>query len=76
MKYYPDVDVLVVELREGRVVDEELLEDDVVVSYDEEGRAVRIEIHEASTKGLMEVAQGLLKTAVARSAEHARLHAP
>jgi len=48
LKYYPDADVLVVELEKDKIVDEEWLDNDVVVGYDSNGRIVRIKIHYAS----------------------------
>ena len=79
MKYYPDADILVIELREGRVADEELLDSDVVLGYDEKGLLVRVEVHDASKRGLVnvikefatmrrEVAAHILKTVLPQNA--------
>jgi len=40
LKYYPDANILVIEL-EDSIVDEEWLDSDVVVGYDKSGRMVR-----------------------------------
>ncbi len=61
LKYYPDADILVVELERGRVVDEEWLDNDVVVGYGENGKIVRIEIHYASRRGLINVMKELAR---------------
>jgi uncharacterized protein YuzE len=53
VRHDPEADVLVVKLREGAVADEELLDNDVVVGYDWEGRAVYVEVLDASKKGLV-----------------------
>jgi len=55
VRYYPDADVLVIELGRGRVVDEELLDNDIVIGYNEDREVVRIEIHYASKRGLIDV---------------------
>jgi len=55
LKYYSDVDILVVELGGGSIVDEEWLDSDVVVGYDRSGRVVRVEVHNALKRGLLNV---------------------
>jgi len=62
LRYYPDVDILVVELGEGRISDEEWLDNDVIIGYNKEGKIVRIEIHQASKRGLINIIQELAKT--------------
>jgi len=44
INYDPEADVLVLKLREGLVVDEELLDNGVVLSYDGDGRIVSVEV--------------------------------
>ncbi len=61
LKYYPDADILVVELGRGRIVDEEWLDNDVVIGYGERGEIVRIEIHYASKRGLINVVKELAR---------------
>ena len=53
INYDPEADVLVLKLRERLVVDEELLDNDVVLSYDGDGRIVSVEVLDASNRGLM-----------------------
>jgi uncharacterized protein YuzE len=53
INYDPEADVLVLKLREGLVVDEELLDNDVVLGYDGDGRVVSVEVLDASNRGLM-----------------------
>ena len=37
IRYDPGADVLVIKLKEGSLVDEELLDNDVILGYDSEG---------------------------------------
>jgi len=62
LKYYPDADILVVELSSGSIVDEEWLDNDVVVGYGEGGRVVRVEVHNALKRGLLNIVEELAKT--------------
>jgi len=62
LKYYPDTDILVVELGRGRVVDEEWLDSDVVLGYGENREIVRIEIHYALKRGLINIVKELART--------------
>jgi len=62
LRYYPDADILVVELSSGSIVDEEWLDNDVVVGYGEGGRVVRVEVHNALKRGLLNVVEELAKT--------------
>jgi len=50
--YDPESDVLVLKVREGALANEELLDNDVVLGYDNEGKMVSVEILDASKKGL------------------------
>ncbi len=61
LKYYPDVDILVVELGRGGAADEEWLDNDAVVGYSENGKIVRIEILYASKRGLINVVKELAR---------------
>jgi len=61
LRYYPDADILVVELSGGSIVDEEWLDNDVVVGYGEGGRVVRVEVHNALKRGLLNVVEELAK---------------
>jgi len=62
LKYYSDTDILVVELGKDRIVDEEWLDNDIVVGYGESKKIVRIEIHYASKRGLVNIVRELAKT--------------
>jgi len=53
INYDPEADVLALKLREGLVVDEKLLDNDVVLGYDGDGRIVSVEVLDASNRGLM-----------------------
>ena len=61
INYDPEADVLVLKLREGLVVDEELLDNDVVLGYDGDGRIVSVEVLDASNRGLMKALIELAK---------------
>ena len=60
INYDPEADVLVLKLREGLVVDEELL-DNVVLGYGGDGRIVSVEVLDASNRGLMKALIELAK---------------
>ena len=53
IKYDSQADVLVLEVKEGALADEELLDNDVVLGYDNAGKIVSVEILDASRKGLL-----------------------
>jgi uncharacterized protein YuzE len=61
INYDPEADILVLKFREGSIVDEELLDNDVVLGYDGDGRVVSIEVLDASKRGLMNVLIELAK---------------
>jgi len=52
VRYDPEADVLVLKVREGALANEELLDNDDVLGYDNEGKMVSVEILDASKKGL------------------------
>ncbi len=62
LKYYPDIDVLVIELGKDGIVNEEWLGNDIVVGYSENKRIARIEIRYASKRGLVNIVKELAKT--------------
>ena len=62
IRYDPEADVLVIKLKEGSLVDEELLDNDVILGYDSEGNMVSMEILDASRKGLMNALFELTKS--------------
>ncbi|MGY0287340.1 MAG: DUF2283 domain-containing protein [Candidatus Methanodesulfokora washburnensis] len=62
IKYDPEADVLVIKLKEGSLVDEELLDNDVILGYDSKGNIASMEILDASRKGLMSALFELAKS--------------
>ncbi len=62
IKYDPEADVLVFKVKEGALVDEELLNNDVILGYDGEGKIVSVEIIDASKKGLLNALIELAKS--------------
>jgi len=61
INYDSEADVLVLKLREGSLAYEELLDNDVVLGYDGDGKVVAMEILDASRKGLLNVLVELAK---------------
>jgi len=62
VKYDPEADVLVFKVREGALADEELLDNDVILGYNSEGKIVSVEIIDASKKGLLNALMELVKS--------------
>jgi len=63
IEYDVKADVLTINLIEDfKVVEDKLLDNDVVVSFDENGKVVQIQVLDASKKGLMEILINLLKS--------------
>jgi uncharacterized protein YuzE len=62
IRYDPEADVLVFKVKEGVLADEELLNNDVILGYDSEGKIVSVEIMDASKKGLLNVLIELAKS--------------
>jgi len=62
IRYDPGADVLVIKLKEGSLVDEELLDNDVILGYDSKGNIASMEILDASRKGLMSALFELAKS--------------
>ena len=44
IEYDPEADILVVRLRDGKIVDEKLLDNDIVLGVNEENEIVYIEV--------------------------------
>jgi len=61
MNYDSYADVLVLKFGEGLVVDEELLDNDVVLGYDCDGRVVSVEVFDASNRGVRDLLIELAK---------------
>jgi len=62
IRYDPEVDILVIKIREGEIADEELLDNDILIGYDQQKRIISIEIWEATKKGLLNALINLAKT--------------
>lgn len=62
IKYDSEADVLVLKVKEGALADEELLDNDVVLGYDTQGKIVSAEILDASRKGLLNALLELAKS--------------
>lgn len=63
IEYDVKADVLTINLIEDfKVVEDKLLDNDVVVSFDENGKIVQIQVLDASKKGLIEILINLLKS--------------
>ena len=50
MKYDKEVDILVIQLSEGNIVESDESKPGVILDYDKEGNVVRIEILDASKR--------------------------
>ena len=62
IRYDPEADVLVLKVKEGALADEELLDNDVILGYNSEGKLVSVEIIDASKKGLLNALIELAKS--------------
>lgn len=62
IRYDSEADVLVVKVKEGVLADEELLDNDVILGYDNHGKIVSVEILDASRKGLLNALLELAKS--------------
>jgi uncharacterized protein YuzE len=62
INYDPEADVLVLKVKEGALVNEELLDNDVVLGYDRKGKIVSVEVLDASRKGLLNALLELAKS--------------
>ena len=61
IKYDPDVDVLVLRIRQGELANEELLDNDIILGYDKDGKLLYVEVIDASKKGLINTLLDLAK---------------
>jgi len=57
--YDPEADILVIKIAEGELHDEVLLDNDIVIQFDENQNIIGIEIWDASKRGLIKVAEKL-----------------
>ncbi|MEM2514058.1 MAG: DUF2283 domain-containing protein [Candidatus Bathyarchaeia archaeon] len=61
IKCDPDVDVLMLKIREGELANEELLDNDIILGYDKDGKLLYVEVMDASKKGLINTLLDLAK---------------
>jgi len=61
IEYDPEADILVIRLENGKIIDEKLLDNDVVLGVNEENKIVYIEIWAASKRGLTKTLVNLAK---------------
>lgn len=59
--YDPKADILTLKVREAILHEEELLDNDVVLGYDEAGKVVAVEVWDASKRGLVNALLELAK---------------
>jgi uncharacterized protein YuzE len=50
--YWPDEDILTITVKGGRIHDETLLDNDIKLSYNKKGELIRLEVWQASRRGL------------------------
>jgi uncharacterized protein YuzE len=60
--YCYEADVRVFKVKEGFLAEEELLDSDVVLGYDADGKVVSVEVLDASKKGLLDALLELAKS--------------
>lgn len=53
LRYDPKADILTLKLREGAIIDEKLLDNDVLLGFNENGELVSLEVWDASKRGLL-----------------------
>jgi len=54
LRYFEEEDILYIQTAPGRVHDQTLLDDDILLSYGKKGELVSIEVWHASKRGLAE----------------------
>jgi len=57
IRYDPEADILVIKIAEGHLHDEVLLDNDVVIQFDKDGKIIGIEVWDASKRGLKEISR-------------------
>ena len=53
LRYYPEDDILTIRVKRGQIAAEPLLDNDILLSYNKKDELIRLEIWQASTKGLI-----------------------
>jgi len=59
IRYDPETDILTIFIREGKAVDAEWLDNDIIILLNENNKPIEIEIHNARQKGLIKTLQQL-----------------
>jgi uncharacterized protein YuzE len=54
LRYWPDEDILTINVKGGRIHDETLLDNDIQLSYNKKGELIRLEVWQASRRGLID----------------------
>ena len=57
--YDPEADILAIRIREGKAVDSEWLDNDIILLFGENGELVEVEVHRARQRGLLDVLKAL-----------------
>ena len=57
--YDPEADILAIRIREGKAVDSEWLDNDIILLFGENGELVEVEVHRARRRGLLDVLKAL-----------------
>ncbi len=52
LKYYPNEDIFTINIKRGQIHDETLLDNDIQLSYNKKGELIRLEVWQASQRGL------------------------
>lgn len=61
INYDAEADALIFKVRDGALADEELLDNNVVLGYDVDGKVVSVEVLDASKRGLLNMLMELAK---------------
>ena len=61
LRYFQEEDILYIKTKPGRVHDQTLLDDDILLSYNKKGELVSLEIWQASKRGLTATLMGVAK---------------
>ena len=55
IRYDPRADILVLKIRKGETIEEELLDNDILIGKNRKGEITTIEVWDASKKGLLNI---------------------
>jgi len=59
IEYDPEADILAIKIAEGKFYDEVLLDNDIVIQFDENRNIIGVEIWDASKRGLLKALKKL-----------------